>query len=337
MPNKIIRSICLFTEASGKSDEQTLKDISTLLARAAYQVQTLRIVTKEKNIRQLDSLWHDKNIFTGVGTLDRKESFAQLDDFLDAGNLSFNLEILDHVTSEDVGLLFEIIKSKPEKTFNFSYTFNNAVSSPFFPAAHFQQTGFSIGLQPTDLAEGCGSLHTWLFRMKESWEEIVALMARDEHFLGIDSSVAPMYEADGSLIHLMKRIHGTFCRSVTSESYVNISRFIKAENPKPVGLNGLMFPCLEDFELADEYENGEFSIERNIFLSLHSGLGIDTYPIGIDEDPGRIRQILNLLLALAQKYNKPLSARFVSDGKTRIGKRSDFRNIYLKDVVIRAL
>jgi uncharacterized protein (UPF0210 family) len=96
-----------------------------------------------------------------------------------------------------------------------------------------------------------------------------------------------------------------------------------------------MFPCLEDFVLAEAYEKGEFNIERNIFLSLHSGTGIDTWPIGIDEDPKRIQQILNLLLALAQKYSKPLSARFISDGKARIGEKSDFRNPYLKDVVIR--
>ena len=85
-----------------------------------------------------------------------------------------------------------------------------------------------------------------------------------------------------------------------------------------------MFPCLEDGELAAEYEKGNFTIERNIFLSLHSGLGIDTYPIGIDEKPERVWEILKLLQKLSNKYNKALSCRFVSDGKTGIGGNSDF-------------
>jgi len=98
-----------------------------------------------------------------------------------------------------------------------------------------------------------------------------------------------------------------------------------------------MFPCVEDFELADEYECGNFTIERNIFLSLHSGLGIDTYPVGINETPERLCSILRLLRELAKKYSKPLSARFVSDGKAGIGDKTDFQNQYLKDVVIRPL
>lgn len=59
------------------------------------------------------------------------------------------------------------------------------------------------------------------------------------------------------------------------------------------------------------------NVEKNIYLSLHSGVGIDTYPIGIDE--------------------KPLSARFVSDGKAKIGEETDFKNKYLKDVLIKPL
>ena len=89
-----------------------------------------------------------------------------------------------------------------------------------------------------------------------------------------------------------------------------------------------MFPALEDFELSDEYEKGNFTIERNIYLSLHSGLGIDTYPIGIDEKPERILEILKLLQALSNKYKKSLSARFVSDGKAKSGKELISKSIF---------
>jgi uncharacterized protein (UPF0210 family) len=129
----------------------------------------------------------------------------------------------------------------------------------------------------------------------------------------------------------------TFEQSVTTDMYTKITRYIKEQNPKPIGLCGMMLPCAEDFELTAEYEQGEFSIERNIFLSLHSGLGIDTYPIGVDERPERVREILKLLQALSNKYQKPLSARFVSDGTAKIGDKTNFQNQYLKDCVVRPL
>jgi uncharacterized protein (UPF0210 family) len=124
---------------------------------------------------------------------------------------------------------------------------------------------------------------------------------------------------------------------MTKDLYLKITEFIKNNNPKPIGLCGIMLPCLEDFELAAEYQQGNFTIERNIYLSLHSGLGIDTYPIGIDESPARIFEILCLLHGLSQKYNKPLSARFVSDGRAKIGDMTDLKNQYLKDVVVHPL
>jgi uncharacterized protein (UPF0210 family) len=146
-----------------------------------------------------------------------------------------------------------------------------------------------------------------------------------------------MGENEGSLIRFVRDLGFDFSHSVTTDFYLQITRFLKSQNPKPVGLCGLMFPALEDFLLAKEYEAGNFSVERNIFLSLHSGLGVDTYPIGIDEDPDRIVQVLRLIQGLSQKFKKPLSCRFVSDGKAKIGEKTDFKNQYLKDVVVRPL
>ena len=78
-------------------------------------------------------------------------------------------------------------------------------------------------------------------------------------------------------------------------------------------------------------------MERNIYLSLHSGLGVDTYPVGMDESQERILEILRTLHGLSNKYNKPLSARLVSDGRAKIGERTNFNNPVLKDVVVRPL
>ena len=47
--------------------------------------------------------------------------------------------------------------------------------------------------------------------------------------------------------------------------------------------------------------------------------------------------ILRLLQGLSRKYGKPLSARFISDGEAKIGEKTDLKNQYLKDVVVRPL
>ena len=49
------------------------------------------------------------------------------------------------------------------------------------------------------------------------------------------------------------------------------------------------------------------------------------------------KQILKLVQSLSNKYGKSLSVRFVSDGKSKIGMKTNFKNQYLKDVVIRPL
>ena len=134
--------------------------------------------------------------------------------------------------------------------------------------------------------------------------------------------MAPLF--NGSFFALLKKVAETeqyamndedaLSTIATSDLLMRITRRLK-ESKFGVGLNGIFMPALEDFELAQEYEAGRFSIERNIFVSLHSGLGIDTYPIGVDESRQRVVDILRCVQGLSNKYNKSLSVRFVSDGK----------------------
>jgi hypothetical protein len=336
--NKVIRSLCWFAESP--QDLHVPGEISraeALLKEHGYTVQTRRICFNDSRIRSLESWGNDEDLYLSVGGLNSEAAREEIGDFLRAGNLSFNLDLTTGVGPADVDVLFRIIREKPEKTFQFAYTFHNQPSSPFFPSATYESPGFAVGLQATNLSEGCNTLEEWLALMKAVWMEICAIFEHQHLFLGIDSSVAPLFRGKSSLVHFVKRLCGIFSRAATTDLYLRLTHFLSTENPKPVGLCGLMLPCLEDFELAEEYEAGEFSIERNLFLSLHSGLGVDTYPIAIDEEPGRILEILCLLQAISAKYDKPLSARFVSDGKARIGDKTDFRNKYLKDVWLRPL
>jgi uncharacterized protein (UPF0210 family) len=335
--NKIVRTICLFTDKPSHQEPSKIEDILKKLNGCGFTIQTKRICSPV-TITTLDNAIADSSIYCSVGTLSKTESNKQLDDFYKAKNVAFNIELSkEKITESEADILFNIIQNKPEKTFSFAYVFNNAHSSPYFPSVSYNQNGFTIGLQPTDLSENCRSLDEWLNRMQAVWAEIIELFKDDKQFLGIDSSIAPLFEGKSSVINFIKRLGLDFSQSVTTDIYMRITRFIKEQNPQPIGLCGLMFPCLEDFELAEEYAKDNFSLERNIFLSLHSGLGIDTYPIGINENHKRVVDILSLIQALSNKYGKPLSVRFVSDGKAKIGEKTDFNNQYLKDIVVKKI
>lgn len=336
MSSKIIRTICYFTSDPNQQTLEKIEEISKTLIQEDYIIQTKRICLSDENLLRPE-LINNNDYLIGLGSINKDELLNRPDFFLN-NNIFFNLDLtLEEITNEKVQILFEMIQKKANKTFVFAYVFNNSHSSPFFPAGTYFQNGFSIGLQSTDLSENCHSIEEWLDKTKTSWIEIYNLFKNHSEFLGIDSSIAPLFSGKSSLICFLKRLGVNFSHSTTTDNYLKITKFIKEENPKPVGLCGLMFPCLEDFELAVEYESGNFSIERNIYLSLHSGLGIDTYPIGTDEKPERVREILKLLQGLSNKYKKPLSARFVSDGKTRIGEKTNFQNQYLKNVTIKKL
>ena len=289
-----------------------------------------------RRIKELEKTVNDSSLYLSVGSLTLDEAVSQMADFLTAGNTSFNIDLTsEKITLRFTYLLFQIIKEDPGKTFLFTFVFNNRPSTPYFPSAAYEKNGYAIGLQPTNLSYDCRTLEEWLDKMKAAWSEIYDLFYKDPEFLGIDSSIAPILEVKGSLVKFVNRLGYSFSSSVTTDIYLKITNFLKENNPKPTGLCGLMFPCLEDSALAREYEKGNFSIERNIYLSLHSGLGIDTYPVGTDEDQNRVLDILRLVQGLSNKYRKPLSVRFVSDGKAKIREKTNFQNEFLQDVVIR--
>ena len=337
-PQKIVRTICYFDVTPGTRAIECLDDVARRLQEHDYLVQTKRVCTSNMELKFYNRDFVGSDVFLGAGSLTLASAQNQLEDFYQTNNLSFHIDLTgNHIQAAHIELLFDIMQNKPDKTFNFAYVFQNSPSSPYFPAAHYHQQGFAIGLQPTDLSEGCDSLHAWLDRMRRVWHEINDLFKHDTAFLGIDASIAPFAEGHSSLIHLINRLGFSFPASVTTDIYVTISDYLRQHNPRPIGLCGIMFPCLEDFGLASEYEKGRFSVERNIYLSLHSGLGLDTYPIGMDEKPSTLLPILRLLQGLSKKYGKPLSARFVSDGQACIGDRTHFGNPYLKDVTLRPL
>lgn len=282
--DKIIRTVCVFTQNPNDTSTEKLNSIVQKLEQKGYLVQTKRVASTVQNLNELVDLAQKGIEYISVGDITTEQTLEILPNFYDNKALTFNIELAkEEISQKHVDILYKIIENNASKTFSFTYTFNNAASSPYFPSARYEKDGFAIGLQSTDLSVGCTSLEEWLENMKQVWQEIYEIFAEEPDFLGIDSSIAPLLEGNSSFVNFLKRLGLTFEQTVTTDIYTTITKFIKEQNPKPVGLSGMMLPCLEDFELTKEYEAGNFSIERNVFLSLHSGLGIDTYPIGIDD------------------------------------------------------
>lgn len=336
--DKFVRTITYFTDSPSERTTQRLADLSGRLEGRGYTIQTTRVVSKGKDIGALTDTLGDSGAALSVGTLSLGSAKRQLREFFAAGNTNFNVDL----TRADIGpahvdFFLRVAAEQPSHTFNFNYVFNNPGSTPFFPAANYERRGFAVGLQPTNLARTAASLQDWLNAVRSCWREIDHEFRRDDDFLGIDGSIAPFSTGPSSLVNFVKRLGYTFERSTTSTVYVTTTEFLRTQNPRAIGLNGLMLPCLEDGELTAEYDAGRFPVERNIFLSLHSGLGIDTYPVGLDEDPARMLEVLRLTQALSNKHRKALSVRFASDGRARIGDRTDFRSEYLNDCTIRPL
>jgi hypothetical protein len=228
-------------------------------------------------------------------------------------------------------ILYRIMKETPSFTFNFSFIFNPITSTPFFPSACHERDGFSFGLQSPNLYEAGMNLDDWFSRKESVWQELIDEFSQnDDQFIGIDSSIAPLF--NGSFLGVLRSLAKQESVTIVDESdplasiatsglLTGITSRLRRRETRVAGMCGLFMPALEDFALADQYEKGNFSIERNVFVSLHSGLGIDTYPIGIDQCVERVVNILECVQSLSNKFDKSLSVRFVSDGKvkTKIG------------------
>ena len=319
-PAKVVRSVCQFVGTPSEQSVVRLGLLANRLETCGFTVQTTRLCSPDLDrVIELDQDG-DGSTFYSVGRLGLADARARLDQLCAAKNVAFNVDLTAGIpTHEHVALLTAIVQNAAAKTFSFTYTFNIAASTPYFPSATYERDGFAIGLQPTNLSSGCQSIDEWLHRLKRVWEEIDSLMrAYEDSYLGIDTSIAPLSDGPGSLVNFLRRLGIDWDSAVSTDVFLRISRFIKSAAPRPVGLCGLMFPCLEDFELAEEHEQGRFSVERCVFLSLHSGLGIDSYPVGVDEDPDRMLEVLRLVQALSDKFRKPMSARSKGDQRLNV-------------------
>jgi hypothetical protein len=193
--HKIVRTVCLFIDRPSKAAVARLEHVANRLS----DNQTRRLCSPDfDGVFSLDREG-DGSIFLSVGRVRFDEAGAVLHQFCNAKRVDFNVDLThEPVTVRHTRLLTDIIKKNAAKTFSFAYTFNNVLSSPYFPSAAYEKNGFAVGLQSTSLSDGCQKIEQWFERMKAAWSEIDLLFSAEEGYLGIDTSIAPLFADSGS-------------------------------------------------------------------------------------------------------------------------------------------
>jgi uncharacterized protein (UPF0210 family) len=212
--------------------------------------------------------------------------------------------------------------------------------SPFFPAAYHHGNGASFALA-TEAADLAVSAFGKASSLEEAQSNLVAAMeshaqaltsAAQEltgrfgiHFGGIDFSLAPYPEAARSLGAAMERLgvvslghHGSLAAAAILAGTIDRARFPRA------GFSGLMLPVLEDAILAARAAQGTLGIKDMLLYSAVCGTGLDTIPLPGGVSKQALAALLLDLAALAQRLDKPLTARLMPIPGAEAGDPTDF-------------
>jgi len=217
---------------------------------------------------------------------------------------------------------------------------NVGPGAPFFPAAYHQDGPpiFSLAIESADLAVTAFSEAGSLAEARQGLIEALEYHARqltavteqlaDQFaiaFGGIDYSLAPFPDEASSLGTAIERlgipavgVHGSLAAAAFLTDTID-----RAEFPR-TGFSGLMLPVLEDWTLAKRAEGGTLTLKDLLMYSAVCGTGLDTVPLPGDTTVEQLAAILLDLAALAQRLEKPLTARLMPIPGKAAGDRTDF-------------
>ncbi len=204
---------------------------------------------------------------------------------------------------------------------------NVPAGGPFFPAAY--HTGgppaFAIATEAAGLAveafTTARSLAEARANLIAAIEGHAATLARTGkalseqfgvRFGGIDFTLAPFPAEALSLGTALERLgvpaaglHGSLAAAAFLADTMDRAVFPR------VGFTGLMLPVLEDYTLAARAAEGHLTVMDLLLYSAVCGTGLDTIPLPGDTTPEQIAAVLLDLAALAQRLEKPLTARLM--------------------------
>lgn len=216
---------------------------------------------------------------------------------------------------------------------------------PFFPASNHDERdeGFAIGLENGRLANyllnKCKSIENIdvVFRegMIKALLPVQKLCVQESDFMGIDTSLNPSLDEDGSVAKAMECIQeisgGVFGNRGTLSVSAAITRVLQSldcggdQSIKSIGYCGLMLPVCEDLRLS-ELASSKKPVTITDLLNISSvcGVGIDTVPLAEDVTKEELVSLLLDVAGLAGRWNKSLSCRVFPHPERKAGEMTLF-------------
>lgn len=217
---------------------------------------------------------------------------------------------------------------------------NVPAGAPFFPAAYHAggAPAFSLACEAADLAVKAFSEANSLAEARQSLINSLEAHAKalnqiGEHlqeetqvaFGGLDLTPAPFPHIEHSLGTALERLGvpalgkpGSLAAAAILAATLDQATFHRC------GFNGLMLPVLEDAMLARRAAEGSLTLKDLLLYSAVCGTGLDTVPLPGEATPQQLSAILLDVAALAQRLDKPLTARLMPIPGKRAGDLTGF-------------
>ncbi|HWQ84208.1 MAG TPA: DUF711 family protein [Anaerolineales bacterium] len=225
--------------------------------------------------------------------------------------------------------------------------------APFFPAAYHAGGSpvFSLACEAADLAVEAFSQADTLAAARRSLvasleqhagalTEIAIRLQNETHipFGGLDLTPAPFPDLEHSLGTALERLGvpnlgqpGSLAAAAILAATLDQATFARC------GFNGLMLPVLEDALLARRAAEGSLSLKDLLLFSSVCGTGLDTVPLPGDATAQQLAAVLLDVAALAQRLNKPLTARLMPIQGKKAGDPTNFDFAYFANSRVLAL
>ena len=225
--------------------------------------------------------------------------------------------------------------------------------APFFPAAYHQgdSPAFALAMEAAALAVEAFSQAEDLQAASQGLIDRVESHARSLSqvgqalqnqygfgYGGIDFSMAPFPEPAYSLGEALEQLgvpavglHGSMAGAALVASALDQAHFPRA------GFNGLFLPVLEDAVLAARAAQGSLTVKDLLLYSAVCGTGLDTVPLPGDTSAEALEAVLLDLAVLAQRLDKPLTARLMPIPGKKAGDPTHFDFAYFANSRVMAL
>jgi hypothetical protein len=236
---------------------------------------------------------------------------------------------------------------------------------PFFPAAKGASASdeailsFAIGLENGSIAQrllrDCHSIQNIATHFKDAVAQLlepvqsIAKSVANENnatFLGIDSSLNPSLDSDGSVAAAIEELEevNVFGGPGTLAAAAEITKALQSlPGIDLTGYCGLMLPVCEDTRLAelsrDDKEGHERRLRVSDVLSVSSvcGVGVDTVPVPGDCSKEQLSSLILDVAGIAGRWNKSLSCRVFPVPGKKAGDMTEFDSPYMVNACIFSL